>query len=226
MEKFPSENSFSASEPLTLFQEDEQNTENTETRVSLVKSAFYANFDRYDAIHEFLVKLKYPARARGRTFSEYITPYKFPFYLQKDTNNQASYLITQTKSQVSKDFIHRLNKWVTHFKVKPIEVDIDSVKPLVRVIRGAWFRDLQAANISSTGVFGPHVDRSDEFKHAASIGKLRALIINFPIDDKTFTIMITEEAGIVLYDAFFSEEDALAVVTKLKETLIDPCLKR
>ena len=223
---FPPQPAFETEEQLTLFDNDEQNMEVVSTRVTFVKAIEAHSLKKFDVMHDFLVKLKYPARARKVTFREYVSPYSFPVYLQEGSGEPDINLLVQTKSAVAKDFVERLNGRLPTFSVRSISVDFDILRPLIPSVSGAWFSEMQASNLSSAGVFGSHVDKSNEFQHAELIGKLKALICPYVIEGVTFTVMITEDAGVVMYNNFETEIDSLSVVMDLKRNLLDKATRK
>lgn len=90
------------------------------------------------------------------------------------------------------------------------------------MIVGAWFKNMQTAYLSSAGMFGPRVDRSQEFHRAEQVGTLRALTVPYPHRDATYSLMITESGGILLYNNFDSEQEELSLVLSVK-ALLDEC---
>jgi hypothetical protein len=224
-EKFPEQISFQSQEQLSLLADDEQNQETAVTRVSLSSGLTVEPFVRYDAEHEFLFHLQFPGRARGKTFREFITPYKFPIFLGQITPEIAFRpLLVRTKKKVAIDFIHRLNKYVPDFSARPTSLNFMILRPRLELIRGAWFGSMQQPNISVAAVFGPHVDRSDEFKHAESKGELRNLQIEMVQGELAHTVMLAADGAIVLYNAYPSEQEELQVVTGAMTGLLSGCL--
>jgi hypothetical protein len=222
LERFPSQALFETEEQLTLFDNDEQNMEVVSTKVSFAKDFGEYGLRKFDVMHDFLVKLKYPGRARRLTFGEYVCPYVFPCYIP--VGQPQRFILVQTKNTVAKDFISRLNGRLSSFSAKSLRVDFEALRPKLPSVNGAWFSNMQASHLSTAGVFGSHVDRSDEFQHAEIVGKLKALIWPHVINGITFTMMITEEGGVVIYSSFATEEDALNVFMDMKIKLLDPVL--
>jgi hypothetical protein len=130
-------------------------------------------------------------------------------------------LIVRTKGKVAHDFIKRMNGSRSGFTVEPREIDFERLRPLVASMKGAWFKDMKAANVTSTGLFGPRVDKSSEFKHAENIGTLNAVLTNYPFEEIAYTIMITGSGGLVLYDNFETDETALPVVDDIRINFLE-----
>ncbi|MCI0452292.1 MAG: hypothetical protein L0Z51_07860 [Candidatus Latescibacteria bacterium] len=218
---FPEDPSFRTVENISLLSDMDQNQEEATTQVSLKEKAFVEGVDRYIVKHDYLVKLVHPGRARGKTFKEYITQYEFPTYLVHAKGKSFATLVVRTKSKVAHDCVRRLNDKVGSFATEPVEVDFDKVRPQIQHIKGAWFGEMKAANINSTGLFGPHVDLSKEFKHAEGIGKLNAVVVLYPFQDSVRTVMITRNGGVLLYDTFETEEAAFELVQDIRAKLLD-----
>ena len=221
--RLPSGKKIETTEQLTLFNDAEENMEVCKTGMSLENKNFLPNISRYHASHDFLIKLRYPGRARGKTFQEYITPYHFSVFTPRDEGADSQSLIVATKGKVAVDFVKRLNNKIEVFDVEERRIDFDKLRPLVGHVKGAWFGKMNAANISATGIFGPHVDQSDEFKHAENIGKLNAIMGYYPMDKVAYTTTITRTGGVVLFDAFDTEEDSLKLVEHMRVNLLESC---
>ncbi len=222
LRQFPKQDTFETVEQLSLLANTEQNQEVASTKVHLTKGTFLPGAARYLVKHDFLVHLTYLGRARNTTFQEYVTEYDFPMYRAGGSSKGFPCVVIRTKSKVAEDCIKRLNERMEGtFVAESLGVDFEKLRPLVTNIKGAWFGQMQAANITTTGLFGPHVDRSKEFKHAEDIGKLNALMMPYPCKDGTFMVMVTRSGTVVLYDAFDAEEPALEVVLEIREKLLD-----
>lgn len=213
LESFPNETSFQTAEQLSLLTDSETNVEVSVTRVS--RSAAIPNpvVIQYDAVHDFLFKLQYPGRARGKTFNEFITPYKFPvFVAEPDLRLGFRPILVRTKKNVGNDFIKRLNDKKPGFRAAPLLLDFNKLRPRLEFIKGAWFGAMKRPNLATTGMFGPHVDRSDEFKHAEASGELKNLIIELEVEDLTHTTMLGSDGAIMLYKPYQTYQDELDVI--------------
>jgi hypothetical protein len=219
--RFPKQDSFETVEQLSLLADVEHNQEVASTKVTLTKEKFVDAAARLLVTHDFLVHLTYPGRARKIRFREYVTQYDFPIYRLGAGKKGFATIAVCTKAKVAEDCVKRLNDQVDGFATEPLMIDFNKLRPLVKNVKGAWFREMQGANISSTGVFGSHVDKSKEFQHAEGIGKLNALMIVYPYDDATYTVMVTGRGGVILFDAFQAEEPALELVLDIREKLLD-----
>lgn len=223
IDKFENLDSFETAEQLSLLANSPDNQETSKTKLTKLQDNFLPGVIRFEALHEYLVRLKFSARARGTSFREFVSPYKFQAYLQNGNSKELPYFIVGTKSEVAEDFVKRLNERAEGFRSHPLKVDFEKLRPLIEVVVGAWFRDMKAANLQSAGVFGAHVERSEEFKHAESVGHLGNLMISYSWNDDQYIITLTEDAGVVLFTQFEVEEDALKLILDIKEKLLVPC---
>lgn len=221
LKAFPKETTFATVEQITLLSDTEENMEEASTEVRLENADFLDGIARYVTTHDFLVKLAYPGRARGKTFKEYVSQYVFPMYAMTAKRKGFTALVVGTKGKVAHDCVERLNHKIESFAADALEVDFNKLRPLIQHIKGAWFGEMKAANLSSTGLFGPHVDLSQEFKHAEGIGKLNALMLQYPHKETLYTVMITKTGGLLLYDAFEAEEPAVELVQDIRSKLLD-----
>lgn len=196
--------------------------EEAHTLVERTATDYRPGVDRFHCSHDYLTKLKYPGRAQGRTFREFVSPYKFPMYLTREPNGEQPVLWVRTKEQVAGDFIRRLNT-LPDFQAIERRVDFDRLRPQLSMIKGAWFAEMRAANLSSTAVYGTRVDRSQEFRRAEQQGRLRTLSILHKYHDVDYLMMVTTDGTIVTYDAYDTEEDELDVVIDFKRQILDSC---
>jgi len=132
--------------------------------------------------------------------------------------------LVRTKKQVAQDFVARLNARVKGFEAKPVRLDFSVLRPKLQDIRGAWFGGIREPNIARTAVFGPNVDRSDEFQHAESVGELTNIIVPLSSDGVTHMLMFAAEGGIVLYQAYQDTSDEVAVIDFALSTILQGCL--
>jgi hypothetical protein len=133
-------------------------------------------------------------------------------------------LLVATKKNVAQDFVDRLNRKTTDFEAKAVAVDFDTLRPRLIDIRGAWFGAIRAPNIASSAFFGPNVARSDEFQHAETVGHLTNIMVKLEIGGDTHMMMIAAEGGIVLYDAYQTEAEEVAVIQAALSGILAGCL--
>ena len=225
VDRFPPEEAFETEEQLTLLGDIENNMEITSTKVAKVPP-HPPGLTQFLAQHDFLFQLTFPGRARGTEFREFVTLYKFPIFLGSD-NDACGFrpLLVKTKKKVAADFTKRLNTKIDAFVVRPTSLDFDCLRPRLELIRGAWFGNIRQPHLASAGVFGQHVDLSDEFKHAEEVGELKNLLIELQAGESTHTVMVTGGGGIVLYYSYQTVEDEVHVAVSALNGILAGCLQ-
>lgn len=223
---FPDRANFQASEPLSLLPNDQENVEECSSRVRRSAEQEIEGYEIYVAEHDYRERLRFLGRARGQTFREYVSVRTFPLFRFLTDPDGLSFhpLIIKTNRKVASDFVDRMNQYVADFRLDRTVVDFDCLRPRLEEIRGAWFSRMQGPNISSTAVFGPHVELSHEFQHAEAIGHLANIIIPFEIDGEWHPIQITANGAVVLYESFALEAHALRLVKSVLSELLSDCI--
>lgn len=220
----PTAATFGTDTQLPLVMNHEDVPEAVHTLVTLEQRNYLGRLARYSCDHDFLVKLKYPGRRHNNTFSEFVTNYRFEMYVVPPSNSGRATLWVRTKDQVARDFINRLNRHrASDFQAVERVVDFAALRQRQEIISGAWFSEMRAPNISSAGVFGNRVDRSEEFQRAEQQGRLKTL--SFPYESATSRSLINvTQAGCVVTSAHFeTPEEELALVLHFKENVLDYC---
>jgi hypothetical protein len=227
VESFPRDRSLVVGVQLNLLANNDHNVEESQTKVVPTRDVETHLFEEYRVEHDFLVHLEYPGRARGQSFREYVTPYKFPLFLSQEAEEPFPFALVRTKKKVAHDFVRRMNSEEPSFDLTATAVDFEVLRPRLAFVKGAWFGAIQAANLHTTGLFGEHVDQSDEFRHAESVGELRNLLVEVVDEgDLAHSVMFTADGGIVLYKAYMTVEDELAVVRSVIRDLLAGCIGR
>lgn len=222
LKRLPKTEVFGTEDQLYLQVDHQYNLENVHTTVRRAVTDFRPGVERLEAVHDFLRKLKYPGRARNHQFQEYVSEYRFPVFVVRQENEADPVMVVRTKAEVAKDLMERLRQ-VPDFHAIERRVDFAALRPSLTFIKGAWFANMRSANLAAAGMFGDHVDRSDEFMRAERLGTLSSLSVFYRCGDRQYHTMITSSGGIVLYDSFDSEEEELDVVLQIKRELLDGC---
>jgi len=220
--RFPETPRFGTEDQLYLTIDHEQNRENVHTTVRLKDAEFGDGVSRYICDHDFLTNLRYPGRARNMQFEQFVTKYEFPLYLARESDQDRPTIIVSTKSKVAEDFVARMNKR-DDFQAIERHLDVQRLRTLLHNIRGAWFNKMEVSNLSTTGLFGPHVDRSEEFKRAERRGNLQSLIVPHKYHDGDYVLMITERGTVVVYDALETEAEGVNLIKDVKRKLLNQC---
>lgn len=222
LREFPREERFGTEQQLYLQVDHQSNIENVQTTIQRSQRDFRPGVDRLEIEHDFLKRLRYPGRARNMEFAEYVCPYRFPAFIEREDTGHEATLIVRTKAEVAADFLKRMQT-VDHFRASERRLDFGLLKPELRFIKGAWFAEMRSANLAAAGMFGPHVDRSDEFLRAERHGTLRSLTLCYTFRERDYHTMITANGGVVLYDSFDAETEEIDVVMGIKRQLLDRC---
>ena len=220
--EFPKRKRFGTEDQLYLTIDHEQNREDFHTTVDLKSLEFRDGVARYICDHDFLTKLRFPGRARNMQFEQFATKYRFPLYLLRESDQEQPTIVISTKSAVADNFVERLNK-LEDFKAIERHLDFERLRALLHNIRGAWFHKMAVSNLSTTGLFGPHVDRSDEFKRAERRGKLHSLIVPHKFHDGEYVLTITEWGTVVVFDNLETEEEGIDLIRDVKGKLLNQC---
>lgn len=220
LKRLPRGPRFGTEDQLYLEVDHQESREAVHTTVTMTTSDYRATVDRLEAVHDFRKRLRYPGRARSHVFQEYVSEYRFPVFVDRQSPNEERVLMVRTKAEVAKDFMERLRK-VPEFIAVERRVDFGAMRPQLSFIRGAWFANMRSANLASAGMFGEHVDRSDEFMRAERLGTLSSLTVFYPCGGREYHTMITSSGTIVLYESFETEEDELDVALAIKRGLLD-----
>lgn len=190
-----------------------------ETYIKSYRKEFHLGFNQYKCHHDY--KHNKSGRVFQQDFTYYFEPLDFYTYYCTDTN----LTMIQTKTDVAIDFIQKLNE-TKEYDINPIEIDFEKMIPHITEIGGAWFANLKKAHLKSAGLFGPHVNKSEEYKEAAKEGNISSIQINFisGTNSKEYTVLISSRGTIVLYDTHETIEAEMELVKDIYNKLIKPHL--
>ncbi|MBO8169305.1 MAG: hypothetical protein H0Z35_09005 [Thermoanaerobacteraceae bacterium] len=182
----------------------------------LTRKDFYQGYDQYTCHHDYKHK-KY-----GKVFNQFFTYYFEPVDFYMYYNRNKSILLIQTKTDIARDYIRILNSSKA-FDCQPVPIDFAKMYPLITEVSGAWIADLKRTYLKTAGLFGPNVNKSEEFKIAAEEGEVSSLQLQYvsKLTKEEHTIAISKKSSIVLYDTFDMIEDELDLVLDVYETLIN-----
>ena len=222
LRRLPEGDRFGADAQFYLGLSHHEAPEEAHTTVAREAVNYRDGVDRYLCEHDYLTKLKYPGRSRGHIFTEFVSPYRFTAYVVREPDGTQPTFWVRTKDSVATDFVNRLNT-LPEFNAIERRVDFDRLRPRLQMIKGAWFGEMRAANLSSTAVFGTRVDRSAEFRRAEQQGRLHTLNIHHTHNGIDYLLMVTTSGVVVTYHSFDTEEDELDVVMDFKRNHLDAC---
>jgi hypothetical protein len=155
-----------------------------------------ANYIRLYRAHQDVRHMKY-GYVFGREFYSYLEPNDFRIYF--DPGRRIA--LFNTGKETVYQFINTVNKDPeAQMEFKRMEVDFKRLIPMIPVISGAWFADIDKQFLKSAGFFGSHVDRSEEFKAAAKAGKINLLHFGYNFDGLDMSLAITRHGGVILHN--------------------------
>lgn len=187
-----------------------------EISLKLNRENFYLDFDQYFCHHDY--KQKKYGKAFDMYFNYFFEPLDFYLYYNKDS----SFCLIQTRTKVAIDFLKELNK-TGDFDLQTVKIDYSKMYPIINEISGAWIADLKGDYLKTAGLFGHHVDKSEEFKQAAKEGEVSSLRLRFINENskEEHAVGISRKGAIVLYDNFNQIEDEINLVIEIYNKLIN-----
>ncbi len=145
------------------------------------------------------VKQNKHGKVFGRPFKWYLEPHEFKMYyipgLQLMIFNCGKDTVNAFLAQMKEDRD-------SGFNCNKLEIDFRAVQPLLPMISGAWFAELQKKKqyLKSAGLYGPQVDKSEEFKAAAEAGVISSLIFPYKFRGQEILLGITRNGAVVFYN--------------------------
>jgi len=223
-QSLPAGPKYGTEDQLYLTIDHKHNRENVHTTLTQTDDSFRDGVARFKCEHDFLTRLRYPGRAQGMEFEQFVTPYTFPVYVLAQTpETKGPTFVVQTKGKVAADCVKRLNTKLDDFKVVEKHLDFQKLRALLSSIQGAWFRKMNVAHLATAGFFGPRVDQSDEFAHAEKHGSLHSLTAPYMYNGAEYLVTITEAGSVIVFDALANEENGVDLLRDIKSRLLDKC---
>lgn len=209
-------NKHSYSSPIQQELEGLESEGQQETSLNLSDEYYYEGFHRYNCYHDY--KHNRFGKVWNKIFNYYFEPTNFYLYY----NETFKLILVSIKTDVGLDFIDKLNK-SSYYEIKPIEIDFMAMYPFILEINGAWIANINQTYLKTAGYFGPHVNKSEEFKQAAKIGEVSSLMLKYvsPLKEE-ITIGISKKGSITLYDSFDRIEDEIYIILDIYNKLIRP----
>jgi hypothetical protein len=150
----------------------------------------------YDVYIDMVVNKK--GKVFHSIFYKYLEPNEFVMYHLKEINMM---LFAGTQKDVATHFIKEINSDPSSgLELEEIEVDFKSLQPLIPVIIGVWFGDMNKQYLKSAGYFGRHVDKSEEFiKALEDEAEISQLMFDYMFNGQQCTVAVTKKGAVVLY---------------------------
>jgi hypothetical protein len=149
----------------------------------------------YDGYIDLVVKKK--GKVFNQVFYRYLEPNEFIIYHIKELN----LFMFGAAQDVVDGFIREMNSNPgSGMKLEAIEIDFTSLQPLIPVIIGVWFGDMNKQYLRTAGYFGKNVDKSEEFNKALQgNAKISQLLFNYTFKNEPYTVGITRTGSVILY---------------------------
>lgn len=205
--KFPTKDSFS-----TNLQTDHTYTVDTTSfrRVGDI----CGQFSTYSVEHVSKVHFRGLPYHHGDRLDEVSEKHMFEAFL----HHGRDFLLMQYGRKISREAAKRLEK---------LEEKTVACQPTLDVLRladefsnqyGAYFREVQSANVKSSALFGAHVDNSEFYRTFREMAKLSAIITEAELEGTSHKLLITSAYGIGFYKQVDTATE-LGLIAKLKPTL-------
>ncbi len=186
-----------------------------ETRIVLHREDYLDDYAEYEVNHEKIVKDR--GRVGETRFTQYIRPAEFDAYYEAQEN----LLLLRTNVDTARDFIKTANDRLVSFKARAYEVDFPQLVERIDRISGAWFREIPDRFLSSLGIFGSNVNRSDQYKYYVKEGEVSSLMFDYSLDGQ-WTVLVGRFGNMVIYDKLNSRRVELKLVYSLFKDVVSP----
>jgi len=193
----------------------EAETEPPKTEFKLQRTIDALQMDVYRAVHEYVARKA--GRVQELRFVEFIAIATFPAYYHRPGN----LLLLRVTRDVAQSAIRHLNANLPGFRAKMRKIDLDSIKPIISDLKGAWFKVEDSADVTSQAIFGPNIDHDERFARAASEGPMSFARFMIDFKGETFQIGLSSECNVVLYDDNLDEVLELELILHVKSTFVD-----
>lgn len=147
-------------------------------------------------------------RVANYCFSWYLEPHEFPMYYFP----HYKLMILATGKNTVEAFLNQMsNDKESGFSCTRIDVNFKKIQSLLPIINGAWFAELEKKKqyLRSAGLFGHHVDKSEEFKAAAEAGVISSLSLPYSFNGNELQLSITRNGAIVFYNRIKNPVDKI-----------------
>jgi hypothetical protein len=183
---------------------------------SIIRHLGYSDnreFFKYHVLHETFQNVR--GRYRNQEIRGYIAQEEFHIYFHEDKN----IIFMDSKKRNCKELVQRLNLSDIPFTGNSRTIDLKTLaRDLQDQVRGGWFGNLQIADVSTIGVFGPTVGESEEWSRFDQTGELNQIDVELQLDHLRIPVKLMSNSGVVLYSDF-SEGEALNLLVQIQEVL-------
>lgn len=156
--------------------------------------------------------------AQLQPFSEYVTTSKLSGFLADDHK----VLTIEGKGEVVNHVFRTLRDHADQICIAQGNIDFEKLSRFVGHFKGAWFSKV-AGPISALGLFGQDVNGSAEWENAQLNSSIKSVMFQHMYDDQLRTLMITQDAGIVVYQDL-PPDQMLDMVFEVQRDILIPSL--
>lgn len=130
-------------------------------------------------------------------FNRYLEANEFIFYFLPELDM----FLFAAQREVVDEFVKVMNSDPnSELELLPLDVNYKALQPLIPIITGVWFGDMNKQYLKTAGYFGKNVDKSIEFQQALEDNaKISQLLFDYHFNGETFTIAVTKNSSIILY---------------------------
>ncbi|MEO0512668.1 MAG: hypothetical protein AAF108_07200 [Planctomycetota bacterium] len=218
VEKFPQA---SAPDEVVLQTQDATGLRGTarQTRVAFTQRDVYGRFERFKVLHETLRKT-HGRIYEGDEFDEFFQLNEFDIFYDRERCE----LVCNCGKKTAKNLVDSLNsEFPVSFHGDYMEINFNTVKPRLKEISGAWVSNLQAAHVNVMALFGKHVDRSDFYRQAETIGSASSLLIAFEHQGTIHPVILSRTGGIA-FPSKLPETQYFDILDAVRDSLLDGAL--
>lgn len=171
--------------------------------------------DVYRILYEYIDRRI--GRTQGINFVEFTSVNNFPAYHHKTKR----LLMIKAKKDLVHGAIKRISKNSSDVKVHDRIIILDSIRPQLESLKGAWWKVDNSDDVSAQALFGSNIDRDERFDRASSEGEMSFVTFIYQFMNEFFTVGISSDGNVVLYGDNLDESLELELVLDIKEKLIN-----
>ncbi len=185
----------------------------TITRLTRYNNSVYDNFEQYLIEHEHNVNVK--GRYQNQIFNNFYRMGEINGYYSESTQ---LFLFQGRKNDVL-DFCKFTDKSKV-LDINTIEIQMSDLLDKLGSINNGWFR-YKDSSISTSALFGSHLENTQEFIDAKNLGELSALSFYYNENNTSHAIMVTSDGAIVLQYSYPNVQIEIDLILRVKRDLLD-----
>jgi hypothetical protein len=210
-DKFPEEPSFET--------DPQRELEYTEVSTRFERRIQVDNFVRYHVQHTTRLSFRGIPLSHKEQLDEVTELHRFYAY----KHQVLKFLVLNYTRQACKEVVTRLKRQFPGYGWGQDRFDLKALLAELQYSCGAYFRDIRLPHVSSSAVFGPHVDRAELFQMLGTLGSQSAVMTEFLHEKEKHKVLISSDGGLFFYKDL-TEEIVLPMVLRLKTDFLDKVL--